>query len=78
MDLVWKISQSIIAGAVEVILHIFPFHAAAWHASAKSIHALLNDNDAETKKSATIIWRDSTQSQLTVVAITVTIYWIPP
>lgn len=71
MDRLWIIFQAIIYGSVEVILHIFPFHAAAWHASAKSIDSLLNDNSADTKKSSTILWRDSTQSQLTVVAITV-------
>ena len=62
MNRLWKIFQSIIAGSVEVILHIFPFHAAAWHASAKSIDSLLNDNDTATKESSTILWRDSTES----------------
>ena len=71
MDRLWIIFQSIIYGSVEVVLHIFPFHAAAWHASAKSIDSLLNESSADTKKSSTILWRDSTQSQLTVVAITV-------
>ena len=71
MNRLWKILQTIFTGLVEVILHMFPFHAAAWHASAKSIDSILNDDDTATKESSTILWRGSTQSQLPVIAITV-------
>jgi len=54
-----------------VVLTVFPFHAAAWRASSASVRCILNaPNQAEQDRLAAL-WRDSLQSQLTTIAITV-------
>ena len=50
---------------------VLPFHAAAWKASSEPIQALLNTTDTKKQDALTGVWRDTTQSQLNAIGITV-------
>ena len=70
MDVLTTTFRGLLLVVKKLILFAFPFHAAAWRASAESIRTLLNASDTE-KDDLTKLWRDYMQSQLTAVAITV-------
>jgi hypothetical protein len=57
--------------ALSFLKAVFPFHAAAWKASSEPIRGLLEGPDNDEKDRLTIIWKESTQAQLTTISITV-------
>lgn len=66
-----KFLEPIVSTAKNLVFLFFPFHAAAWQASADSVKTLLNEPDDKEKDRLTLLWRDCMQSQLSSVAITV-------
>jgi hypothetical protein len=52
---------------------IFPFHAAAWEATAEPVRHMLNIVDEQSKHQQVELWRKSMQDQLTTTGITVRI-----
>lgn len=71
VDFLVRVFNSLASVFLNLARFIFPFHAAAWRASVNSIRCLLNASDDEEKNRLTALWRDSIQSQLTSIAITV-------
>jgi hypothetical protein len=53
------------------IKHVLPFHAAAWAASSEPIQRFLEEPDGDVKDQLTTLWRDTTQTQLNTIGITV-------
>ncbi len=60
-----------IKSCMALVRLVLPFHAAAWKASSKPIQALLDTTDPVAQDGLTGVWRDTTQSQLNAVGITV-------
>ena len=50
---------------------VFPFHAAAWKASSEPMRRMLEERDVARKDELTASWKESTQTQLNIISVTV-------
>jgi hypothetical protein len=50
---------------------LLPFHASAWKATSEPIRRMLEEDDEEKKDKLTTNWRESTQTQLSTISVTV-------
>jgi flagellar motor switch protein FliM len=50
---------------------LLPFHASAWKATSEPIRRMLEEGDEAKRDKLTANWRESTQTQLSTISVTV-------
>ena len=62
---------TLINGSTALVKRALPFHSSAWNAVSEPIQLMLSAATMDERDRLTALWRDNTQSQLSVVCITV-------